>query len=93
MFVGSGVVTFNGDDRLMIFRDADANGTFSVGDVVLDQFGDLAVQPATIIWADQTLRRSVCTPYKGGGTFSASNYYVARPVDSFDHLGTAPTCP
>jgi hypothetical protein len=92
-FVGSGVAGFNGDDRLVLFRDADANGRFSMGDSVLDQFGDLEIMPATRIWEDQTLRRVVCTPYKGGGTFNSSDYYMPAAADSFDHLGVAPTCP
>jgi hypothetical protein len=94
-FLGSGIAAFNGDDRLVVFRDVDANGSFSAGDQVLDQFGDFGDatdRPATLVWGDVTLRRDVCTPYTGAGTFSSSDLYLQFSVDSFDHLGVAPTC-
>jgi hypothetical protein len=92
-FQGSGIAGFNGDDRLMIFRDKDANGSFSAGDQIVDQFGDLASQPTADTWKDMTLRRNVCTPYTGGGSFASADYYITAPADSFDNLGVAPTCP
>ncbi len=88
------VIDFNGNDRLMLFRDADADGNYDPSvDAVIDAFGETAAAPmGSDEWADQTLRR--CGPpfteYLGISTFDVTSLYIDAGVDQFSHLGTAP---
>lgn len=86
----------NGNDRVLIFSDVDASGSYNMGDEIMDAFGQLAVVPAGDPWKDQTLRRCNWTPFDGAGVFDAMLYYSAHGIDDFSDLGIKPSamsCP
>jgi hypothetical protein len=102
----TGLLNFNGDDRLLLYRDTDLSGTFSVSDEVLDAFGETAVRPADVsseplgtlksAWQDVTYRRCNGAAYTGTGTFLLENFYEVAALDDFSGFGIAPTyvgCP
>ena len=90
----SSVTNFNGDDRILVWKDDMANGAFDAGqDTVMDAFGDPDTRPGSTIWAEKTYRRTCnLTPYTAlDGSFDVSVYYddsAAR--DDLSHLGTKP---
>jgi hypothetical protein len=88
-----GVTNFNGDDRVVVVFDTDADGTLDARtDEVMDAFGELAVRPANTPWADKTYRRCNLTPYSGTGAFDVATYFGAPLAkDTFDGMGVAPT--
>ncbi|MEM9072200.1 MAG: proprotein convertase P-domain-containing protein, partial [Myxococcota bacterium] len=88
-----GTAIFNGDDRLMLFHDADANGSFDGEDVLLDTFGDPNTRPADTIWAELSFRRCNLEPFVSGD-FDVDDHYTRHGSTSFTHLGTPPqqTC-
>ncbi len=86
------VANFNGNDRLVLFRDINTNGTFeSATDAVVDAFGQTNTQPATEIWKDQTLSRCNFTPYDGIGAFLVTDYFTALANGDTSGFGVAPT--
>jgi hypothetical protein len=92
----SGVVNFNGDDRIALFRDSDNSGSINRGsDTIVDSFGQLGSPPSGTPWADMTLRRTSCSPYTGSGPFNAASLYSTHNIDDFTHLGVKPSisCP
>ncbi len=102
----TGALNFNGDDRLLLYRDTDVTGTFSSLDEVLDAFGETAVRPADIpteplgtlrsAWQDVTYRRCNLTAYSGTGTFAVGAFFAAAATDDYADFGIAPTyagCP
>jgi hypothetical protein len=96
----SSVTNFNGDDRLLVWKDDMANGDFDAGaDTVLDAFGDYDMPPSSRLWENATYRRTCnLTPYTAlDGSFDVSVYYDgSAAVDDFSHLGTKPdstNCP
>ena len=97
--IDNNVANFNGDDRLLIFLDADGTRTFTAGDTIEDHFGDPDAQPMDpdpTPWKDVTYVRCDTTPYDPSqGPFDQARLdalYVALPTDTFDRLGT-PTNP
>ena len=94
--LGAMPMGFNGDDRILVFLDEDGSGSYSMGDQTLDAFGQLAVRPASPIWADKTYRRCDWTPFDGLSVFSVDAMYTTHGVDDFSGFGVAPTamiCP
>ena len=94
----TGALNFNGDDRLLLYRDTDATGSFSGSDELLDAFGESAVMPLDIVppWANLTFRRCNVAAYTGTGTFVLENFYSVAAIDDYAGFGTAPTytdCP
>jgi hypothetical protein len=94
----TGALNFNGDDRLLLYRDTDATGSFSVSDEVLDAFGESAVVPLDIVppWANLTFQRCNVAAYTGTGTFVLENFYSVAAMDDYAGFGIAPTyagCP
>jgi hypothetical protein len=102
----TGLLNFNGDDRLLLYRDTDANGSFSVSDEVLDAFGETAVRPADVptepfgtlryAWQDVTYQRCNVAAYTGVGSFAVDSYFAAAALDDYAGFGIAPTyagCP
>lgn len=90
----SSVINFNGNDRLLIFRDENGDGTYSSGtDTKMDQFGEIANPPSGDPWKDTTLRRCNLAPYLGQSSFTASDYYTSHPQNDASHYGTAPSSP
>ena len=67
----SASATWNGDDRLALFKEANATTGYQTGtaDILLDAFGEFAVRPATNIWGDISVRRANCGTYFGATTF------------------------
>lgn len=98
--LNSSVTNFNGNDRIVLYRDLDASGDLDVTqDEVLDMFGDPATPPASEIWKDKSYRRcNLAMSYLGVGPFVVEDYYSpAMTVDDFTDFGVAPqsgaTCP
>jgi hypothetical protein len=62
---------------------------------MVDSFGQLGTPPSGTPWADTTLRRTNCSPYKGSGAFNPSALYSSHAIDDFTHLGVKPSisCP
>lgn len=89
-FEVGGAATFDGDDRLLLFRDDDADLLLDPGELVLDAFGDPATRPASGTWAEVTLRRCDLTPH-APGPFSAGDYFTTHPRTDYTHLGVPPS--
>jgi hypothetical protein len=87
-----GVMTFDGDDRLVVFHDADASKTFDAGDAVLDTFGVVASRPPYAYWADKVLRRCDAAPFNGlvETEFLPWERFTQHPRNEQQHYGTAP---
>lgn len=92
-----GVMTFSGDDRLVVFRDADGDETFSTGDEITDAFGILAERPPSEYWKDKVLRRCNLTPFDGvsGTDYAYWDYFEAFSSGDGSDFGVPPTegCP
>jgi large repetitive protein len=88
--VASGPMNFNGDDRLLVFRDRDGSGSFTDGDDIMDAFGELAVRPPSLIWGNRTFRRCDFTPFDGLSPFDVHDYYLELPQDTVDGYGVQP---
>lgn len=93
-FQASSVMNFSGDDRLLIFEDNDASGSFDAGDDLLDAFGEIAVRPAPAPWKDFTFRRCDFSPHDGTA-FDVATLYTSHAATDVTNYGTAPTlgCP
>lgn len=91
-----GVMTFSGNDRLVVFRDADGSRSFGPGDTVLDALGWIARPPSTELWADVVLRRCRPTPFDGASFFPYLSYYTRHARHDHADYGLPPTataCP
>lgn len=93
----SSVANFNGNDRLVVFVDRDANGAFDPGaDTVLDAFGQYGADPGGGTWSDVTYERCNGTPHDGVSAFDPTQSFSAEPTDTASNLGIAPAlagCP
>ena len=79
--------SFNGDDRLILFQDADSDGRMQAGEVVLDTFGDPASRPVGTPWAEVNLRRCDLSPFASDVEAS----FTAHRRNDFSDLGVPPT--
>jgi hypothetical protein len=89
----AGVVDFNGDDRVLVFRDADGDGAFDAdADTALDMLGRMAFRPTWMPWADVDLRRCDPTPYDGvtGTWYDEADFFEPFTRHAYDHLGVPP---
>ncbi len=87
-----GVMTFSGNDRLVLFGDDDASGGWSSGDVVLDAFGQIDRAPSTELWSNMNLRRCNLTPFDGSRFFPYRDYFeLGTSGNNFSHFGLPPT--
>jgi hypothetical protein len=88
----SSVMNFNGNDRLIVFRDEDNDGSYdSSVDVLTDAFGEPSVEPSGDPWKDKLFRRCDLTPYDATSAFDVSTYYNEYgPTDTGD-WGLKPT--
>lgn len=101
--VSSGVANFNGDDRILVYKDSNLDGLPGGGDVLIDAFGDPGVQPGSPnpplkAWENITAQRSNFTRHINqtpAMSFSLMTYYTVLPVDTFCGIGLAPEddCP
>jgi len=79
----SGSASWNGDDRLALFKEANATTGYQTGtaDILLDAFGQFSTQPAATTFADKSIRRTSCGTYFGATTFpvpgAAGSAYAA----------------
>jgi hypothetical protein len=93
----AGVMTFSGNDRLVLFADEDASSTMSTGDVVLDAFGQISRAPSFELWSNMNLRRCNLTPFDGATFFPYLDYYArGTSGNDFGHFDTPPVgggCP
>ncbi len=93
----SGVTNFNGDDRLILFKElGGAADTYDAGtDEILDAFGEFATNPGSRLWENDTFDRCNFTPYDGVSMFDVNTYFTREGENTFSGLGVAPTmgCP
>lgn len=91
--VASAVMSFSGNDRLVLFRDNDGDERLTSADTITDAFGWIAQPPATELWADLVLRRCNPTRFDGSRFFPYLDYFVKSPNGRHDHTdyGVAPT--
>ncbi|MGM0556939.1 MAG: PKD domain-containing protein [Myxococcota bacterium] len=89
------VVNFNGDDRMFIFEDSDSSDNYTLGETVVDAFGEIDNQPTSTPWAEKVYRRCNFEQYDGTGAFDNTLYYETVEPPDATHLGTPPTegCP
>lgn len=81
-----GTAIFSGNDRLVLFEDADGDGARSAADPVLDVFGDPAAPPATERWAETDMRRCDLTPM----ALDPDAAFTRHGRTQLDHLGVPP---
>ncbi len=87
----SSVATFNGNDRIVVFVDLNANDAFDPDtDRLLDAFGPYGTPPGSNIWENVTYERCSMTPYDGISDFNPLSYFTEEPIDTTSNLGVAP---
>jgi hypothetical protein len=89
------IANFNGDDRLVVFVDANNDDSLDGGDTITDSFGEIAVRPGSTIWGNTTYRRCDFTQFDGMSAFDVDSLYTSHAEDDAADFGTAPTegCP
>ncbi|AWV90429.1 Ig-like domain-containing protein [Bradymonas sediminis] len=89
--VETGTIAFNGDDRIILFKDGGTpDGDYqSATDTIIDVFGELGNQNNA--YADKTFDRCNFTPWMGVGTFTVSDFYSQLPNNTASGLGVPPT--
>ncbi len=86
-----GAMTFNGDDRLVVFEDINMDGQFDFGDVVLDAFGEISQDPVGREWEDTTYRRCNLLPYDGMSMpFDVTAFYDDFFANDYSDFGLPP---
>lgn len=82
-----GVMTFSGDDRLMLLRASDG--------AVMDSLGRFGYQPPPYTWANLVLRRCNFAPHDGVAYYDHRDYFVEDNKYRVENLGIAPVqgCP
>jgi hypothetical protein len=85
-----GVMTFSGNDRLVLFEDADGDGKLGAVESIHDAFGWIARAPSTELWSDMTLRRCSPARFDGGGFFPYLDYFTVHARGDHAHLGVPP---
>ncbi len=92
-----GVMSFSGDDRIVVFYDADADGKFTDGDKVTDALGLIAQRPPSEFWKNKVLRRCNLTPFDGvtGNEYNYWDFFISLSSGSAHDFGSPPTdtCP
>jgi hypothetical protein len=91
-----GVMTFSGNDRLIVFSDADGSQGFDAGDQVMDAFGQIATPPAFELWSNLVLRRCNPARFDGSKFFPYKDYFTVHSRHDHVDFGKAPTattCP
>lgn len=93
----SSTINFNGDDRLIVFRDENSDGQFDMNDTIVDALGETDVRPAQDTWQDKVLRRCNLEQYDGTTSYSTSTYFTSLATTDTADYGTPPsssvTCP
>lgn len=93
----SGAISFNGNDRILIYRELDGTSGFAAGDAIFDAFGESVVAPSGTPWADVTYRRCDFTPFDGTTPWTPADYFTSHATDDVSDFGVAPdttaTCP
>jgi hypothetical protein len=89
------VANFNGDDRMFVFEDTDASGTYTSDDTIVDAFGEIANQPSSKPWEDADYRRCNFEQFDGQSGFDDTVYYEKVSIGDTSDLSVAPTegCP
>lgn len=90
-------MTFDGNDRLLLFVDENGDDAFDASvDVALDAFGAMSQVPGWW-WEDKIFRRCRLEPFDGvnATSFYASDYFTEHGRYEMGHLGQPPTagCP
>jgi hypothetical protein len=80
-----------GDDRFFVYQDTNHSGDYAQVDLIVDAFGQTAVQPSGEIWADQTFRRCNFDFFVGELPFEVTDYFNEYAIDDFSDFGVAPT--
>lgn len=89
--IQSGTVVFNGDDRIVIFKDGGTpNGNYDAAtDTIIDVFGELGNRDDS--YGDKIYDRCNFTPWLGVGTFDVATFYTSIPRGTYSGLGVPPT--
>jgi hypothetical protein len=90
------VMSFSGNDRLVVFHDRDGSGGFNTGDTIDDAFGQITKPPAFELWSNLSLRRCKRTPFDGSVFFPYHQYFTVHTGNDQADYGVAPTatvCP
>lgn len=88
---GTYLANLNGDDRFLIYENTDGNEAFTGVDLVIDAFGQTAMQPADTIWKDKTFLRCNFDLYDGAAPFAAADYFNVRSKDFITGFADAPS--
>jgi hypothetical protein len=85
------VLNFNGDDRIVLFKDINGSHLFDGQDRQMDALGSLTERMSGAHpFKDRVLRRCNLTPYKGQGPFYWQEYFNRYSEDDLEHFGQAP---
>ena len=86
------VMSFNGDDRIVLFNDDNQDGEFNPRqDIILDAFGEYNYLPDDDPWEDANYRRCSDSRFDGQSRFYVENYFTRHPAHDLSHFGTPPT--
>ncbi len=86
-----GVMTFNGDDRLLIFEDADQDRELDRDERWMDALGIVERRPGGMPWQDVGLRRCQLTPLDGRSGYSQDDYFTKHTRGDASNYGVPPT--
>lgn len=85
-----GTMSFNGDDRIGIFHDADGDGAFGGGDTLTDMLGRFGYQPPVWTWQDLSLRRCSFVPTDGESFYDHQEHFTTHAWGHQEDFGTPP---
>jgi len=85
-----GLMTFNGDDRIGIFHDADGDGAFGGDDTITDMLGRFGYQPPVWTWQDLSLRRCSFAPTDGESFYDHEEHFTTHAWGQQEDYGTPP---
>ncbi|MCH9680508.1 MAG: hypothetical protein K0V04_03660 [Deltaproteobacteria bacterium] len=83
------VMTFNGDDRMVVLYDPADTGSLA-GGTVLDALGQTDIRPAGTPWAEVGLRRCTTIPNAGLDPYDASAWFTTHSRHDYSDWGIAP---
>lgn len=84
------LMTFNGDDRIGIFHDADGDGSFGGGDSITDMLGRFGYQPPQWTWQDLSLRRCSFAPTDGESFYDHEEHFTTHAWGHQENFGMPP---
>ena len=87
----SGVSNFNGNDRLLVFKDDNGDGSYTAADdTITDSLGEPDTEPSGDPWKDVILRRCDTSPYLGAAAFVTGDYFNEYALTDTGNWGMPP---